>query len=169
MHMIATNICVWLHVLIQETKHQIMVMVQLNSTNEMIGVDLTQAWDHVDDVVEEMSEDYLDSVGSYPVVHRTKISPTKFFNTNNHSNHENLSNIDVHGLSTLLVPTATNKLHRAIRSLNDHYITHGHCRRSNVIGELVTDASQFLFPCTIEYSLICAAILYIMWKNISQM
>ncbi|UXI21655.1 ribonuclease H1 [Sarcoptes scabiei] len=168
MHMIATNICVWLHVLIQETKHQIMVMVQLNSTNEMIGVDLTQAWDHVDDVVEEMSEDYLDSVGSYPVVHRTKISPTKFFNTNNHSNHENLSNIDVHGLSTLLVPTATNKLHRAIRSLNDHYITHGHCRRSNVIGELVTDASQFLFPCTIEYSLICAAILYIMWKNISQ-
>lgn len=29
------------------------------------------------------------------------------------------------------------------------------------------NASPFLFPCTIEYSLICAAILYVMWKNIS--
>lgn len=30
------------------------------------------------------------------------------------------------------------------------------------------DASPFLFPCTIEYSLICAAILYVMWRNISR-
>lgn len=28
------------------------------------------------------------------------------------------------------------------------------------------DAAAFLFPCTIEYSLICAAILYVMWRNI---
>ena len=58
--------------------------------------------------------------------------------------------------------------HKAVkRSIEDHEIftTHGICRRSNVIGQLVMDASQFLFPCTIEYSLICAAILYIMWKS----
>lgn len=36
------------------------------------------------------------------------------------------------------------------------------------MGSLVQDASPFLFPCTIEYSLICAAILYVMWKNISK-
>lgn len=42
------------------------------------------------------------------------------------------------------------------------------CRRTNIIGSLVQDASGFLFPCTIEYSLICAAILYVMWKNISK-
>ena len=72
MHMIGTNICVWLHVLIQETKHQIMTMVETNSTDELSGLDLTHAWDHVDDVVEELSEDYLDSVSSHPVVpHRT--------------------------------------------------------------------------------------------------
>lgn len=41
------------------------------------------------------------------------------------------------------------------------------CRRSNIIGTLVQDASPFLFPCTIEYSLICAAILYVMWRSIS--
>lgn len=40
------------------------------------------------------------------------------------------------------------------------------CRRTNIIGTLVQDASPFLFPCTIEYSLICAAILYVMWRSI---
>lgn len=43
------------------------------------------------------------------------------------------------------------------------------CRRTNIMGSLVQDASGFLFPCTIEYSLICAAILYVMWKNISKL
>lgn len=42
------------------------------------------------------------------------------------------------------------------------------CRRSNIIGTLVQDASPFLFPCTVEYSLICAAILYVMWRNINK-
>lgn len=37
------------------------------------------------------------------------------------------------------------------------------------VGSLVQDASPFLFPCTIEYSLICAAILYVMWRNISKL
>ena len=41
------------------------------------------------------------------------------------------------------------------------------CKRSEMMGNVVQDASQFLFPCAIEYSLICAAILYIMWKNVS--
>lgn len=35
------------------------------------------------------------------------------------------------------------------------------------MGHLVQDASPLLFPCAIEYSLICAAILYVMWKNVA--
>ena len=42
------------------------------------------------------------------------------------------------------------------------------CKRSNLMGDVVQDASQFLFPCAIEYSLICAAILYVMWTNDSK-
>lgn len=34
------------------------------------------------------------------------------------------------------------------------------------MGSLVQNASPFLFPCTIEYSLICAVILFEMWKEI---
>nr|XP_023024623.1 otopetrin-2-like isoform X1 [Leptinotarsa decemlineata] len=38
--------------------------------------------------------------------------------------------------------------------------------RGNVMGSLVTNSSPFLFPCTIEYSLICAVILFEMWKQV---
>lgn len=33
MHMIATNLCVWLHVLVQETKHEILTLITPNATN----------------------------------------------------------------------------------------------------------------------------------------
>lgn len=39
------------------------------------------------------------------------------------------------------------------------------CRRTNIMGSLVQNASPFLFPCTIEYSLICVVILFEMWKQ----
>nr|CAD7444717.1 unnamed protein product [Timema bartmani] len=83
-HMMATNLCVWLNVLVQETKHEIF----------------------------------------------------NFYTTGS-------------------------KLSEAIRA--DSFS----CRRTNIMGSLVQNASPFLFPCTIEYSLICAVILYAMWKDLS--
>jgi hypothetical protein len=41
-----------------------------------------------------------------------------------------------------------------------------HCSRSNIVGMLVQKSAAYLFPCTIEYSLICAVTLYEMWKHI---
>lgn len=41
------------------------------------------------------------------------------------------------------------------------------CERSEVMGNLVQNASPLLFPCAIEYSVICAAILYVMWKHVA--
>ncbi len=40
-------------------------------------------------------------------------------------------------------------------------------RQSQVMSGLLARSGPFLFPCTIEYSLISAAVLYMMWKNIS--
>ena len=44
------------------------------------------------------------------------------------------------------------------------------CSRNNtnIMDKLLRDSSPFLFPCTIEYSLICAAVLYVMWKIIAE-
>ena len=37
---------------------------------------------------------------------------------------------------------------------------------SQVMHDLHQTSGPFLFPCTIEFSLICAAILFIMWKHV---
>lgn len=88
MHLVATNLCEWVHVLVEETKHEIdhLIMHQ-HDKNSTLGI--------------------------------------------NHS-------LDMDA----------------------------RCRRTNIMGKLVQNSSPFLFPCTIEYSLICAVILYEMWKKI---
>ncbi|XP_072941800.1 proton channel OtopLc-like isoform X2 [Epargyreus clarus] len=85
MHMIATNLCEWLYVLVEETKHEI-----------------------------------------------------------HHLEHSSLLKSHIVHNKTEVIP----------------------CRRSNVMGTLLQNVSPFLFPCTIEYSLICAVILYEMWKEV---
>ncbi|XP_046395371.1 proton channel OtopLc-like isoform X2 [Ischnura elegans] len=97
MHMIAMNMCEWLYVIVEETKHEI--------------VHLT-----------------------YPP------------HGDHHDYHEDGS---------------SNATSSAVADLYD-------CRRTNIMGTLVQNASPFLFPCTIEYSLICAVILYAMWKDVSR-
>ncbi|CRK92831.1 CLUMA_CG006295, isoform A [Clunio marinus] len=84
MHMIATNLCEWIYVLVEETKHEI---------------------------------DHLNFV---------------------HNIHKRATSL------TVVIE----------------------CRRESIMGRLVQNVSPFLFPCTIEYSLICAVILYEMWKKI---
>lgn len=87
MHLVATNLCEWVHVLVEETKHEI---------------------DHL-------------------IMYQ------------NHSN----ASLSAHSLDM-----------------------DAKCSRTNIMGRLVQNASPFLFPCTVEYSLICAVILYEMWKKI---
>ena len=38
-----------------------------------------------------------------------------------------------------------------------------------ILRKLLHDASPFLFPCTIEFSLICAVLLFEMWKRVDEM
>ncbi|XP_037087635.1 proton channel OtopLc-like [Pollicipes pollicipes] len=42
------------------------------------------------------------------------------------------------------------------------------CGRINIMGEVVGDASPYLFPLIIEYSLIGATVIFVMWKNIGR-
>ncbi|XP_072941423.1 proton channel OtopLc-like [Epargyreus clarus] len=119
MHMVGTNLSVWLNVLVQETKHEILTFY--DPENKTIGLS-----------------------------HRLAFQ--KAFAS----------------MATEVPPSHPAAAHlRVPRGLKGpHHIFE--CRRTNIMGSLVQDASPFLFPCTIEYSLICAAILYVMWKNISK-
>ncbi|KAL8576899.1 hypothetical protein ACOMHN_064683 [Nucella lapillus] len=40
------------------------------------------------------------------------------------------------------------------------------CSWDNMMGKAVDSAGPYLYPCTIEYSLMCAGILYVMWSNV---
>jgi len=42
------------------------------------------------------------------------------------------------------------------------------CLRKDIMGNIVRDASPYLFPLLIEYSLIGATVLFIMWQNIGR-
>ncbi|XP_017461788.1 PREDICTED: otopetrin-2-like, partial [Rhagoletis zephyria] len=118
MHMIGTNLAVWLNVLIQETKHEILTFY--NPENRTLRI-------------------------SHRIPGHSRghaVSPTVIASD----------------------PTAHLRLPRGLKGPYQIF----ECRRTNIIGTLVQDASPFLFPCTIEYSLICAAILYVMWRSISR-
>ncbi|KAL1505394.1 hypothetical protein ABEB36_004968 [Hypothenemus hampei] len=120
MHMIGTNLSVWLNVLVQETKHEILTF-------------------------------YNPENNSLRISHRI----------HNKANMLGLPIATEH-------PPEAHGHHIVPRGLKGpHHLYE--CRRTNIIGTLVQDASPFLFPCTIEYSLICAAILYVMWRSISKL
>lgn len=40
------------------------------------------------------------------------------------------------------------------------------CWNSYLMVTLLKNSSTYLFPCTVEYSLLCAVILAVMWKNV---
>ncbi|XP_015125000.1 proton channel OtopLc [Diachasma alloeum] len=119
MHMIGTNLSVWLNVLVQETKHEILTFY--NPENNSLRI----------------SHRLGGKIHFAEHLHDHRIEPTD--------------------VSHIRLPRGLKGPHHMFE-----------CRRTNIIGSLVQDASPFLFPCTIEYSLICAAILYVMWKNISK-
>ncbi|XP_025830866.1 proton channel OtopLc-like [Agrilus planipennis] len=122
MHMIGTNLSVWLNVLVQETKHEILTFY--NPENNSLRISHRLA--------------FKNNIFQFPHM----------------SQPDNV--------------TDNNKHHIVARGLKGPHRIY-ECRRTNVLGTLVQDASPFLFPCTIEYSLICAAILYVMWKSISKL
>ncbi|XP_052124231.1 proton channel OtopLc isoform X2 [Frankliniella occidentalis] len=105
-HMIATNVCEWLSVVVEETRHEI---AELGTGGHVLA-------DH-------------DELGGL---------------------RGNLSSPDYN--STRSTP------HPACESVIES-------TEQDVIGNLLLSSGPILFPCTIEYSLICAVILFEMWKH----
>ena len=122
MHMIATNLCVWLKVVIIETKHDI-EMTHQNRDHEHIN---------------ESHKELLATSSDYGGAVSIKGDHNHFVAAND------ADTIDI------------------IDATED-----GHCHRNQIMHDLLENSGPFLFPCTIEFSLLCAAILFIMWKNVS--
>lgn len=121
MHMVATNLCEWLHVLVAETKHEIF---------------------HLSHHEEEKA-------------HGKTALANLLLNTTT-------STMDT--VATTVASLVSDGNSTDVRNISKRSIDE--CHRTSIMGALVQNASPFLFPCTIEYSLICAVILYEMWKKV---
>uniref|UniRef100_A0A182PKX5 Otopetrin n=2 Tax=Cellia TaxID=44534 RepID=A0A182PKX5_9DIPT len=138
MHMVATNLCEWLYVLVEETKHEIHHLA--HSAHHPKGEDGFK------------SHAALSSpVTAAPISTSTTVSTSTTTESVNSS-------------EELLLDALNHTLvRRATAAEPAEYVE---CQRTNIMGSLVQNVSPFLFPCTIEYSLICAVILYEMWKKV---
>lgn len=142
MHMLATNLCEWLYVLVEETRHEISHNIE-NATGK-----------------------YLDIHVRIPTNYVLATSHSIVFLFNSYIKYfllcgvlgVNVAHFEMHPENVL--NETIDRVKRATASEIE-----GGCHRTNIMGTLVQNASPFLFPCTIEYSLICAVILFEMWKQ----
>ncbi|XP_071127125.1 proton channel OtopLc-like [Mytilus edulis] len=100
MHMVATNMCVWLETIVVETIREVEKTSQIET-----------------------------SVTVMPLVEGTTSS-------------------SVENITSILQPSL--------------------CQGPSLMKEVVHSSGPYLYPCSIEYSLICAGILYVMWRNIGK-
>lgn len=80
----------------------------------------------------------------------------------NYQRHNLTNNID-HDFETIesLFPQALT----ALSTINPNATS---CGRVNIMGTIVQDSAPYLYPFVIEYSLIGAAVIYVMWKHIGR-
>ncbi|XP_055638387.1 proton channel OtopLc-like isoform X2 [Toxorhynchites rutilus septentrionalis] len=127
MHMLATNVCEWLYVIIEEAKHEIVHLAH-------------QGMHPVTSTVATLAAGNFIEIGS-----GAKLNDFHLNATHRHPNHHR---------------------HHLTKREGPATIAGFECHRTNIMGSLVQSAAPFLFPCTIEYSLICAVILFEMWKKL---
>nr|XP_045605705.1 uncharacterized protein LOC123762940 isoform X2 [Procambarus clarkii] len=160
MHMIGTNLCIWLNVLVQETKHEI-INLTLGHGRHDGGHSRTKGH-HEESTASHTSdlEAILGSHGNKPhdIVADHSVHPV--MNESHHLPHTP----QLHDLHL----NSSDGHHHIVRRSGEQAFSIYECRRSQLMGQLVDNASPFLFPCTIEYSLLCAGVLYVIWKNINK-
>lgn len=152
MHMIATNLCEWLYVLVEETKHEIHQLVHSGLAEKYRKC---SAVIHFFPLSSQMAICHPDSIPATFTSSTTSTTETPTIAT------EPITNIEI---AAALIGNGTfNDSAAHLAQLNDN------CGRTDIMGALVQNAAPFLFPCTIEYSLICAVILFEMWKKVKNM
>ncbi len=129
MHMVATNLCLWVNLIVQETMH-------------------------------ELHSGHHDGAHGSDNVHHDELP---------HGAHPHQSPLEVilHVVNTTLTDEVMNAdhHHHAVARRSAPAAATGDCHQAEVMGSLTQNAGPFLFPCAIEYSLICAAIFYEIWKH----
>ncbi|XP_066985816.1 uncharacterized protein [Macrobrachium rosenbergii] len=174
MHMIGTNLCIWLNVLVQETKHEIINLTLGPGGHHGGDFDSHGGGHGSGGGGDHGAGDH----GASGAGHHTDTTAVLGHDTDHHghsvdnfTDHVLLNDTtsDHHTYEPHDIHQVANASHHIVRrGANQQALSIYECRRSDLMGELVDEASPFLFPCTIEYSLLCAGVLYVIWKNINK-
>ncbi|OXA52987.1 Otopetrin-3 [Folsomia candida] len=166
MHMIGTNLCVWLNVLVQETRHEILMFY--NPDNGTITYPNPISGSHSKPHLQEYAHPIFTPTNSASSSPTATTTTSPLLSPPTTSSHASGGFVDISSNSTMATLVSAMEVNsRVRRGLKGPY-SFLECRRSDIMGNLVQNASPFLFPCSIEYSLICAAILYVMWKSMAK-
>ncbi|XP_045478835.1 uncharacterized protein LOC123683888 isoform X7 [Harmonia axyridis] len=192
MHVVATNICVWIRTLVLEYIKEVTLYHRkmFNSTfpssyspiaesirlhtmrnaNSVLGTHLVQP----DKIIPTLSSIATSTGISTPTV-KTFISnslrtaattlrsvPTTIPTTTTRLAEDNTKSLNFSERLSDLYPQALVSLNSTMN------ITDNTCGRLNIMGTIVNDSAPYLFPFIIEYSLIGAAVIYVMWKHIGR-
>ncbi|BFZ21294.1 hypothetical protein BsWGS_24333 [Bradybaena similaris] len=154
MHMCATNICVWFRAIVVETLHVIHSASQHGSGSHHGGGSKSGGGTHH---------------GGGTLLGSTKLQEKLGITKDTGSNFHQETTYLVINTSVVLGrrlhsehSSSDNESDLGVADLDDI------CQWSDMMGKAVEAAGPYLYPCTIEYSLMCAGILYIMWKNVGK-
>ncbi|XP_013175220.1 PREDICTED: uncharacterized protein LOC106123437 isoform X7 [Papilio xuthus] len=167
MHVVATNICVWIRTLVLESLKEItdyhvknpqgipgegilgkvIRKHTLRHSGKVFGAATTAATSIAATSI-SMAKSTSDQILN--VVTTTVAAPTTASTTTNST--ELFESFDI------LNPAAL------IANIDNSTV----CGRNPIMGTIVTDSAPYLYPFIIEYSLIGAAVIYVMWKHIGR-
>ncbi|XP_047739391.1 proton channel OtopLc isoform X8 [Hyalella azteca] len=133
MHMVATNVCVWIRTLVRES------LKEINEFKVSQG---------------SSGEDYMIMEGIRRALERNGLlAPNRY-----------LYNLD----EFIEMQEINDTMVAASRRLTQEDIMNRSCGRVEIMGSIVSDSAPYLYPFIIEYSLIAACVLFIMWKHIGR-
>ncbi|CAG7825539.1 unnamed protein product [Allacma fusca] len=139
MHVVATNLCVWIRILVREC------LKEITRYNLKDG---------------GMSEDFQ-------IIEGNRILRSRLAWHNNGTTtpepETNLGNTNFLGGGTPFVSNSVPAV-----SSSGQVSRNATCNTSSYMGTIVPDAAPYLFPVVIEYSLIAAAVVFIIWRNIGR-
>uniref|UniRef100_A0A2A4JH34 Otopetrin n=1 Tax=Heliothis virescens TaxID=7102 RepID=A0A2A4JH34_HELVI len=167
MHVVATNICVWIRTLVLESLKEITDYHVKNpqgySGEGVLGK-----------VIRKHTLRHSGKVFGAASTAATSIASTVI--TTAKTTGEQLMNV----VTSKAVPTTTpttmtnsSEIFESFDGLNPAALIANIdnttvCGRNPIMGTIVTDSAPYLYPFIIEYSLIGAAVIYVMWKHIGR-
>ncbi|XP_060800661.1 proton channel OtopLc isoform X2 [Amyelois transitella] len=170
MHVVATNICVWIRTLVLESLKEITdyhVRNPLGVTGEgVLGMIRKHTLRHSGKVIGAASTaattvaataaTTIKSAGEHMlnIVTTTAAAPTTVTTSTTTTN----NSLEIFESFDALNPAPL------IANIDNSTV----CGRNPIMGSIVSDSAPYLYPFIIEYSLIGAAVIYVMWKHIGR-